>query len=163
MPGFPANPNALRVIAGVTERAGAARPDPFVSALVPPFLLLQSFAQGLHQLFPGAERIDFRHFLGRQIFLGHSTEPFFRDVGLSFGPARFQAAKCLGKHLIEAVDQPLVLHIGGAGEVVEFLRATRDDVAVQRFEEGQMLLETDHDSGASQRFEKSEEHAACEA
>ena len=52
--------DAFRVIAVGAKWRGARSPDPLVAALVPPFLLGHALGEGLHQLFPAAERFNQR-------------------------------------------------------------------------------------------------------
>jgi hypothetical protein len=55
--------------------------------------------------------------------------------------AALQPLEDLAEHLVEPVEQPLVLHESGAGEIVEFLRTSADDLGVERFQKRQMLLQ----------------------
>src|SRR3546814_13016124 len=60
--------------------------------------------------------------------------------------------------LIEAVEQPFVLHESGAREVVERLRRLFDHVLVERLEQHEMLLEGGRNAGCAQFVdERSEE------
>jgi hypothetical protein len=56
-------------------------------------------------------------------------------------PALLDTFEHFGKDLIKPVEQPFVLHIGGASEIIKFLRVTADHLGVERFEHEQMLLQ----------------------
>ena len=68
------------------------------------------------------------------------------------------ALEDLGEDLVEAVEQPLVLHVDRAGEVVEILRRALDHFAVERLEQDQMLLQAGRDAGGAELVEEVQEH-----
>src|SRR3546814_11117725 len=76
-PAVLADADAFRIVAIGAERGGAAGADPLAAALVPPLLLPQSCFPRLHDLVPGAERLDLLHLPRRQVKLGHFVQPFF--------------------------------------------------------------------------------------
>src|SRR3546814_16088101 len=61
-------------------------------------------------------------------------------------------------HLVETVEQALVLHIDGAGEVIELLGAAVDHLAVERLQQHQMLFQAGGDASRAQLVEKAEKH-----
>src|SRR3546814_167879 len=90
------------------------------------------------------------------------TDPLFPYTTLfRSAVARGDGLEDLREHLIEAIEQAFVLHIGGAGEIIELLGAALDDLAVERFEQCEMLLEAGRDAGRAQLIEKVQEHAAA--
>src|SRR3546814_15007785 len=91
------------------------------------------------------------------------TDPLFPYTTLfRSAVARGDGLEDLREHLIEAIEQAFVLHIGGAGEIIELLGAALDDLAVERFEQCEMLLEAGRDAGRAQLIEKVKENdAAC--
>ena len=125
---------------------------------MPALLLLQPPLQRLHDLVPGAERLDLLHLLGRQVELGDLAEPFLGDFRRARFEAGFYPLEDFREDLVEAVEQPLVLHEGGAGEIVEFLGATLDHLAVERVEQHQMLLHRHGNARVAQLVEEVEEH-----
>src|SRR3546814_12807237 len=64
----------------------------------------------------------------------------------------------LVEHLVETVEQALVLHIDGAGEVIELLGAAVDHLAVERLQQHQMLFQAGGDARRAQLVEKAEKH-----
>ena len=63
----------------------------------------------------------------------------------------------MAEDLIEAVEMALVLHQGGAGEIVEILDAARR-VGADGLEKRQVLLEGNRNLGGAKLGEKSGEH-----
>src|SRR5207344_2571375 len=94
-----ADPDALRVVAAVAERRGAARADPLVAALVAALLFLEALAQRLHELVP-AERRDRGLLLGAQFALEGLAQPVVRDL-LRFRDLRHAREEC-AEGLVEA-------------------------------------------------------------
>ena len=64
----------------------------------------------------------------------------------------------MGKGAVEAVEMALVLHHGGAGEIVERLHVIGGETGGHAFEEGQVLAEADRDTGLAQGFVEGNEH-----
>ena len=153
-----ADPDAFRIVARIAERRGAAGADPFAAALVPALLLREPLFQRLHDLFPGAERLDLGHLLGGEIELGDRLQPFLRDRRLLGAVAGLDPLEDLGEDLVEPVEQPLVLHEDGAGEIVELLRRRPDHLGVERLEQHQMLLHRGRNARRAQLVDEGEEH-----
>src|SRR3546814_3860307 len=82
-------------------------------------LFLEPLLQRLHDLVPVAERLDRLHLLGRQIFFGDGLQPFLRYVDGVLAIVGEQPLEDLVEHLVEAVEQALVLHIDGTREIIE--------------------------------------------
>ena len=108
---------------------------------------------------PGPQRLDRGHFLGRQIFFGDRLQPVLGNLGAFLREAGLQPFEHLGEDLVEAVQQPFVLHVDRAAEVIELLGRAIDDVRLQRLQQDQMLLEARGDAGGAQLVEKGQEHA----
>ena len=114
-------------------------------------------AQRLHQLVEATERFDFGAFLGRQVLLGQLLQPIRRDLGglqNLLGRDRLQAAEGMGKALVEPVEVALVLHHGGAGEVVEPVDVMGDETARQRRRESSGIPEARREYGRHGGFRK---------
>src|SRR5690606_9309359 len=67
-------------------------------------------------------------------------------------------AENLCKHPVEPIEQCLVLHEGGARQIIEILGGPPDHLAVEHFEQDQMLLERHRDARGAQFVEKGNEH-----
>src|SRR3990167_7053615 len=74
-----ADANALRVVAAVAERAGAAGADPLVAAFVALFLFFEAFFYRLHEFVP-AHLLDGGFLLGRELVLQDLAQPVGRDL-----------------------------------------------------------------------------------
>ena len=85
---FTANADALGIVTGITIGRCPAGTDPFISALMPLFLLFEPLFQRIHQLVPATHLFDFGHFFGRQIFFGNRLQPVGRNVDRDFGHIR---------------------------------------------------------------------------
>jgi hypothetical protein len=98
-------------------------------------LLLEPFLQSLHDRVPGAQGLDLLHLLGREVKLRDLPQPLLRDRDGLGAVARLDAFEDLAEHLVEAVEQPLVLHERGPRQIIEFLRPCRDHLRVERLEQ----------------------------
>ena len=125
---------------------------------MPLVLLLEALFEGRHDLVPRAERRDLGHLLRGQVELGDLAQPFLGDLGAPGVDDRLDALEYLAEHLIEAVEQSLVLHVATAAEVIELLDRPVDHVRPQRLEQRQMLLERRRDLGGPKFGEEVEEH-----
>ena len=152
-----ANPDSFRIGAIGPERGLASGADPFVAALVPLLLLLESFFERFHQLVP-SKLLDLGHFLRRQCHLGKLAKPFLRNFGGFGAVGRLQSLEDLAEHLIEPVQQTLVLHIGGPCQIIKCLHPVIDDTGLHRLKQGQMFLEGGRNPGGAQFIEKIEKH-----
>jgi hypothetical protein len=123
-------------------------------------LFLEPLLQRLHDLVPVAERFDRGHFLGGQEFLGDRLQPVGGDVDGVLAIIGEQALEDLVEHLVEAVEQPLVLHIDRAAQIIELLGATVDRLAVERLQQQQMLLHAHGNARGAEFFEEAEQHGS---
>ena len=156
-----ADAHAFGIVPIGAEGRGPARADHLVAALVAFLLLLEALLQSLHQLLEAAHGFDLGHLLGGEEFLAHLLEPFLGKVGHVDGVGqRVEALEDMGEDAVELVDVALVLHQGGAGEVVEFLDLHGDDLLVHRLHEGQVFLQRDRDLGGAEFIEEIQEHGA---
>ena len=89
---FLADAHSLGIVPVGAVRRRAGRADPFVAALMPALLLIETQRQGLHQVPPAAQRLDFRHFRGRQAFLRESLRASRRAI-----PGRAEAREFGGR------------------------------------------------------------------
>src|SRR3546814_7050244 len=126
-----ADPHALGVITRIPKGARAACADPLAAALVALLLFLEPLFQRLHDLVPVAERLDRGHFLGRQEFLGDRLQPVGGDVDRVLAIVGDDALEDLVEHMVEAVEQALVLHVDRAGQVIALFGAAVDHLAVR--------------------------------
>src|SRR5687767_10292755 len=100
--------DAFGVVAVRAIGAGPGGAYPLVAALVPALLLLETFLERLHELFPPAERFDQLLLFVGEKFLGELLQPFFRDQErerVDFD----DALEIRGEHAVEAVEVLLVL------------------------------------------------------
>src|SRR3546814_3473572 len=70
------------------------------------------------------------------------------------------AREDLVEHLVEAVEQALVLHVDRAGQVIELIGAAVDHLAVEGFEQHQMLFEARGNARGATLVEEAEKHGA---
>ncbi len=122
------------------------------------FLFFEPLFQRLHDLVPVSEGLDRFHFLRREEFLGDGLQPVFGDVDRVLAVIGHYALEHLLEHLIEAIQQALILHEGRAGEVVEGFRRLIDHVTIKRLQQREMLLEGSADPGGPQLVDEVEEH-----
>src|SRR4029079_13011638 len=94
-----ADAHALGIVAAIAERRRAAGADPLAAALMAPLLLGEPLLERLHDLFPGAERLDLRHLLGGQIEFGDLLQPFLGDRHGLGAVAGFDPLEDLGEDL----------------------------------------------------------------
>ena len=105
-----------------------------------------------------AERLDLLHLLGAEELLGDRLQPLLGHVDRLLAVVAHHALEDLGEDLVEAVEQPLVLHEGGARQVIERLRRLLDHVAVERLEQHEVLLEAGRNAGGAQFVDEVEQH-----
>ena len=154
-----ADAHALGIVAVGPEGRGAAGADPLVAALVAFLLLLQALLQGLHQLLEAAQRLDLGLLLvGEELFC-ELLQPFRRDVRHQVLVDPLEALEDMGEDPVELVEVPLVLHQGGAGQVVEVVHVQADDVAVHRLHQGEVFPQGHRHLGVAKLREKAQEHA----
>ena len=153
-----ADTDARRVITISAIGRGAAGADPFISALVAPFLFCEPFLQLLHDLVPAAQFLDFCLFLFGEKFLRNKPQPFFRDSDVFCIVHQLQALENMAKDRIKFVEIALVLHQCGAREVVKILHLARCQIAIQRFQQHQVFLQRNRNAGGFQFMEEGGEH-----
>ncbi|MHC2257035.1 hypothetical protein ACVILK_006727 [Bradyrhizobium embrapense] len=121
------------------ERRGAGGADPFAAALVTALLFLEALLQGLHELVP-AHGLDLLLLFLGEILLGELLQPLLGDLRLAHGVE--QALEPLehgAEHAVELVEIALVLHQGGARQIVEVLDGLFGEIGVKRFHQGQIF------------------------
>ena len=93
------------------------------------------------------------------MLLGELAQPLLGQLARGHPLRAQRTAKGRGEGAIEPVDHRLVLHAGGAGEIIELLRRRIDHVTAQRVEQRQLLVQAGGDAGGAQRIEEAKEHA----
>ena len=156
-----ADANAFRIVAIGAKRRRAAGTDPLVAAFMALLLLFEALLQRLHQLLEAAHGLDFVHLFLAQEFLGHLAQPFLGNVGHVDGIRHaVQALEDVAEHLVELVDIALILHQGGARQVIKVSHLHIDDLFVHRLHQHQVFLQRDRHFGFTQFIEEVEEHGA---
>jgi hypothetical protein len=125
-------------------------------------LLGQALPQGLHQLFPAAERFDAGLFLVGQEFFGQLAEPFLRDLRrqlVSDIRRAHHALEYLAEYLVEPVEVTFVFYETGAAQIVEILDAVVGDSFLHRRHQRQIFLEADRNARAAQLIEQGRKHS----
>ena len=125
---------------------------------MPAFLFFEALFQLLHDFVPTAERFDLGLFLFGEEFLGQGLQPIFGNFGNLAVAEAFQPFENMAEHLVELVEIALILHQGGARQVIEILDLIVDDVTVQRLQERQIFAQGDRHIGRFQLVEKIDEH-----
>ncbi len=100
---------------------------------MPPLLLHQALAQGLHQLLEPTQPLDRRAFLFREEPLSQLLQPFLRNIGEDRAMHRLQPAEIEREHPVEAIDQALVLDQAGARQEIEVLDVEQGDLRFSPF------------------------------
>ena len=136
-----ADAHAFGVVAVGAEGRGARRADHLAAALVALLLLFEALLQRLHDLFPAAELFDLGFFLFGQELLGQRLQPFLGQLRRVVFQRQVEALEDMAEDLIELVEVALVLHQRGAGEEIEILHLSLDDIGVQRFEQHEVLAQ----------------------
>src|SRR4051794_24164366 len=153
------DPHAFRVVTVRAERRGAGGTDPFVAALMPALLLLQSLPKRLHELVP-AHRLDLLLFLFGEIFFRELLQPFGGDIRLLHGVEQaLEALEHSAEHTIELVEIALVLYQRGARKIVEILHGLLGQVGLERLDQRQIFMQRDRDLRIAQRCEELQKHA----
>ncbi len=125
------------------------------------FLLLETLAQGFHQLFKAAQSLDLGLFLVAQMFFGHLGQPVLGQINRIKHLIKTDFLKALeggGEGLIEFVQIALVLHHRYAGKVVKGFDVIGRQPGFHAFEKGQKLAQRDRDTMFAQAFIKGQEH-----
>ena len=152
------DPHPFGVVAVGPEGRFPGRPDPLVAALVPSLLLFQTLLQLLHQLLEAAHRLDERLVLLAELKLGLATEPLLRDLAVQRVEELLHSLEVGAEALVEAVEVPLVLHERRAREVIEVVHAQHGDPALERLEQGQVLVDRDRDVVPAEPEEEVDQH-----
>jgi len=153
-----AHADAFRVVPAAAEGALAARADPLVAAVVLALLLLQPLLEGAQHLLPAPQGLDLLDLLGREHALQVGLEPLLGDLR-GEGDEFLRALEEVREGLVEGVEEALVLHQRGAGQVVELVHVGMDDALVHRRQEAQVLLGGDGHTRIAQDVEEVHEHA----
>ena len=157
-----ADADALRVLAAVTERRGAAGADPLAAAFVAFLLFFEPLFQRLHQLVPvHLGRVG--DLLGREDALHLLAQPVGRD-GLGEVRDQLHALEVGGEGAVELVVVLLVLDQRGAGQEVEVVHGAgvgvgrAHHIRLQCFEQRQVFLDRDRQLGRTQGVEEVDQH-----
>ena len=155
-----ADADAFGIVAAVAERAGPAGADPFVAALMPAVLLVQTLLQRLHQLVEPPKRLDLRLLLLGQVFLVQQPQPVLGDVSgqVLSCPDRLDPLEDLAEDLIEPVVVLLVLDQHRPRQVVEVLDLCGRHALVHGFHQMEPFLHRYRDFRVPQGREEGEEH-----
>ena len=136
---FLPDPHAFGIVAVGAERRGAGGADPLVAALMAALLFLQALAKRLHELVP-AHRLDLLLLFLGEVFFRKLLQPFGGNVRLLHRVQQaFQPLEHAAEDAIELVEVALVLHQGGAGEVIKILHGLIGEVGVQRLHQRQIF------------------------
>ena len=128
---------------------------------MPALLLLQTLLQRLHQLVEAAERLDELLLLFRQVLFGEPPQPFLRqvrDFDAVRSRQRLQPLEDMAEDLVETVDEALVLHQSGAGEIIEGLDVVVGEMRVHAFQQAEIFAQRDRHAGSFQLEEERDEH-----
>ena len=116
-------------------------------------LVAQPIAQRLHQLLEPAERRDLGLFLGGEEFFGLFFQPVCGQVHRFEhlrDAHRLKPAERLGEGTIEPVDMALVLHHGGAGEVIEPFHVIGHEPRAHGLQKGEVFAQADRNAGLAE-------------
>src|SRR3546814_13410841 len=94
----------------------AAGADPLAAALMALLLLLEPLFQRLPDLVPRPERLDRRHHLRRQLFHGARLQPVLGNIDPVLPIVGEQPLEDLAPHLVEQLEQAIVLNYDVARE-----------------------------------------------
>ena len=136
---FSAHTDTFRMVATISKRGGATRPDPSVSPGMTSFLFLQALFEHLHELVP-AVFFKLSLLLWCQPALKLLDQPVQRDFFASW-QLHLHGLVITAKGAVESVKQGLVLDQCGAGEEIEILKRWRHERLGQRLKQGQILLD----------------------
>ena len=153
-----ADAHPFRVVAAAAEGRGAAGADPLVAAVVLPLLLLEPLLQRFQHFVQAAERLDQRFLLLGQLIFQLPAQPVVGNLGQELVPGHLDALKELAEHPVEAVEVFLVLHQGGAGEVVETIYRRLRHLDFQPLQKHQELPQGDRHPGFTQFEKKRNQH-----
>ncbi len=164
MAGTPlADANALRVVAVSAERGTPRCADVSIAPLMALLLVFQTLAQGLHQLFPTAQRLDQRLLLGRKIELVAPRQP------LGWNPSvRHRLSELFhtvlgtlevgAEYLIEAVVVTFILHQTGTRQEVEVVQTGHHYALVERGQKTEKFRDRDRNPALAQCKEEIDQH-----
>ena len=146
------------IVAMGAEGRGAGSADPFRAALVAALLLLEALLQLLQNLLEAAQRLHQLLLVLGEVLLGELPQPLLWNLGEQSISRTGEALEDMPEDTVEAIEVALVLHQGGAREVVEFLCRILREVVLQRLDEGEVFLERDGHARGLEFGEEGEEH-----
>jgi hypothetical protein len=123
-------------------------------------LLLETLAQGLHELVP-AHGLDLLLLFLGEILVDQLLQPLFRDVRLV--ERIEQALESLegdAEHAIELVEIALVLHQRGARKVIEILDRLLGEIGVHRFDQREIFAQGDRNLRFAKIGKELQKHGA---
>ena len=125
------------------------------------FLLLEPLAQGFHQLFEPAKRLDLGLFLGTQVLFGHFLKPVGGNIdGFEnlLEADVFQPLEACRESLVELVKVAFVLHHCHAGKIIERLDIIGREAFFHGFQKAQEFTQGNRDAGFAEILEEREKH-----
>src|SRR5262249_10239812 len=138
--------------------AGGA--NPFLAALVRPFLPAHARTQKLEQLVQPADSLDlFALFLG-EIFFGELLEPLGRDLGGERVAHQLQPLEHVAEDAVELVEIAFVLHQRRAREIIEVLDPAAGAVLLHRLHQREIFAQGPRHAGGFELVEEGNEHGA---
>ncbi len=123
-----------------------------------PFCSLEALPQGLDQRLEAAHGLDQLLLFVAEMLLEQSLEPFGRNFGGEALPDRLETGKHVPEHAIELVEVALVLHQGGARQIVEALDLALGQIVRHRFHQGEIFAQRHRYAGRSQFLEEGDKH-----
>jgi len=121
-------------------------------------LLVEQLLQALHQGFEAAEFFNLVQLLGAQEFFRQLLEPFLGQVLDRHALGRLEALEHLAEDAVEAVEVALVLHQGGAAEVVEVIDGIVGHARLHGAHEGEVLGDGGREAGRAKGQDEGREH-----
>ncbi len=120
--------------------------------------------QRLHQGLEAAQRLDLGLLLLREDAVGQRAQPFLGQLGdidpLARLRQRFEPLEDAAEHAVEGVDLGLVLHQGGAGEVIERLDVVVREAVPHGLQQRQILAHRDGNAFPAKALEQRREHGS---
>ena len=132
--------------------------------LLPPwcrsFCSSKTLAQRLHDLLPAAEFVDLGLLFVGEIERRDRPQPFVGNIGLDRLAHQVEALEDVAKHLIEAIEVPLVFDECQPRQIIEILDLAVGAPGLHGLEQRQILLHGDRQLGGTQFGEKLCQHGA---
>ena len=102
---------------------------------MPALLLLEALFELLHQLVPAAHGLDLGLLLVAEMEFRHLAQPFLGQLAHVEQLVHvFEALEDMAEHPVELVEVALVLHQGGATEVIEIVDTVGGEAPLHRFQ-----------------------------